>query len=159
MAPRIWSPENHESANWNYFLAALLSRYIQMVAVSRQLLQCSSFSLKNSALYFDELCSGKEPRIKVVKRSPVSTGQLKRLTRRTSPAYQPGRLPGGSRAVALRNLILGLASCLYAFSTYPYRTWLPCAASSETTGTPEVRPSKSSRTKEKIPQVSYAHSR
>jgi hypothetical protein len=28
-----------------------------------------------------------------------------------------------------------------------------------TTGTPEVRPSKSSRTKEKIPQVSNAHSR
>src|SRR5262245_36053514 len=33
------------------------------------------------------LHSMQEPEIKVVKRSPVSTGQLKRLTRRTSPAY------------------------------------------------------------------------
>jgi len=31
----------------------------------------------------------------MVKRSPVSTGRLRRLTRLTPPAYQPGRLPGG----------------------------------------------------------------
>ena len=37
--------------------------------------------------------------------------------------------------------------------------WLPSDAPSGTTGTPEVRPSQSSRTREKTAQVSYAHTR
>ena len=46
----------------------------------------------------------------------------------------------------MRILILRWASHLDAFSGYPFRTWLPGGAAGATTGTPEVRPSRSSRT-------------
>ena len=56
-------------------------------------------------------------------------------------------------------LILGWASHLDAFSAYPLRTQLPSYAPGGTTGKPEVRPSRSSRTRDSSPQVSYAHDR
>jgi hypothetical protein len=59
----------------------------------------------------------------------------------------------------LGDLILGRASRLYAFSGYHNRTSLPSRALGRTTGTQEVRPSRSSRTKDSPPQISYAHSR
>ncbi len=46
------------------------------------------------------------------------------------------------------DLILGRASRLYAFSGYHNRTSLPSRALGRTTGTQEVRPSRSSRTKD-----------
>ena len=57
------------------------------------------------------------------------------------------------------DLILGRASRLYAFSGYHNRTSLPSRAIGMTTGTQEVRPSRSSRTEDSPPQISYAHSR
>ena len=57
------------------------------------------------------------------------------------------------------DLILERASRLYAFSGYHNRTSLPSRAIGMTTGTQEVRPSRSSRTKDSPPQISYAHSR
>src|SRR5436305_8658262 len=57
------------------------------------------------------------------------------------------------------DLISGGASRLDAFSGYPFRTWLPSYAAGATTGALEVRPSRSSRTRDKSPQVSYAHTR
>jgi hypothetical protein len=57
------------------------------------------------------------------------------------------------------DLILERASRLYAFSGYHNRTSLPSRALGRTTGTQEVRPSRSSRTKDSPPQISYAHSR
>ena len=57
------------------------------------------------------------------------------------------------------DLILGRASRLYAFSGYHNRTSLPSRALGRTTGTQEVRSSRSSRTKDNPPQISYAHSR
>ena len=59
----------------------------------------------------------------------------------------------------LGDLILGRASRLYAFSGYHNRTSLPSRAIGMTTGTQEVRPSRSSRTKDSPLQISYAHSR
>src|SRR5271156_2419745 len=56
-----------------------------------------------------------------------------------------------------RDLVLRRGSRLDAFSGYPVRTWLPGDAAGATTGTPEVRPSRSSRTRESASQVSYAH--
>ena len=53
-----------------------------------------------------------------------------------------------------RNLILGGASCLDAFSAYRLRTPLPCHALGRTTRTREVRASRSSRTREASLQVS-----
>ncbi len=59
----------------------------------------------------------------------------------------------------LGDLILERASRLYAFSGYHNRTSLPSRALDRTTGTQEVRPSRSSRTKDSPLQISYAHSR
>ena len=57
------------------------------------------------------------------------------------------------------DLVLRLVSRLDAFSGYPFRTWLPGGATGVTTGTPEVRPSRSSRTRERSSQVSNTHGR
>ena len=54
-------------------------------------------------------------------------------------------------------LILRGASRLDAFSVYPFRTWLPGRGLGSLTGTPAVRPSRSSRTKDSSSQISYAH--
>ena len=51
------------------------------------------------------------------------------------------------------------ASHLDAFSGYPFRSWLSGYAAGATTGTPEERPSRSSRTKDSASQLSCAHSR
>ena len=59
----------------------------------------------------------------------------------------------------LGDLILERASRLYAFSGYHNRTSLPSRAIGMTTGTQEVRPSRSSRTKDRSSQISYAHTR
>jgi len=100
---------------------------------------------------------------------PISTGQLHALLRFHLPPINPVvsrgssgvwvPLPEGRGARTAGDLILGSASRLDAFSGYPVATWLPCAAPGGTTGTPEVTPSRSSRTRDRSPQVSYAHSR
>ena len=54
-------------------------------------------------------------------------------------------------------LILRGASRLDAFSVYPFPTWLPGRELGGSTGTPEVSPSRSSRTKDSSSQISYAH--
>ena len=59
----------------------------------------------------------------------------------------------------LGDLILRSASRLYAFSVYHNRTSLPSRAIGMTAGTQEVRPSRSSRTKDRPSQISYAHIR
>ena len=100
-----------------------------------------------------------EERINAAKRSAVSTGRLSALPHvHVRPIdlvvfQEPSLLKGAG------DLVLRGVSRLDAFSVYPGRTWLPSAATSVTTGTPEVRPSQSSRTREKAAQVSYAHNR
>ena len=59
----------------------------------------------------------------------------------------------------LGDLILERASRLYAFSGYHNRTSLPSYAIGMTAGTQEVRPSRSSRTKDRSSQISCAHNR
>src|SRR5579884_892902 len=100
---------------------------------------------------------GVEKRINAAKRSAVSTGQLSVLPHvHLRPIdlvvfQEPSSLKGTG------DLVWQGVSRLDAFSVYPGRTWLPSAAASATTGTPEVRPSQSSRTREEAAQVSYAH--
>jgi len=60
--------------------------------------------------------------------------------------------------IPVGDLILRRVSRLDAFSGYPCRTWLPSGAAGATTGTPEVRPLRSSRTRSRSSQVPYAHS-
>src|SRR5216684_9274202 len=57
------------------------------------------------------------------------------------------------------DLILRSVSRLYAFSVYHNRTSLPSHAVDTTAGTQEVRPSRSSRTKDRPSQISCAHTR
>ena len=56
-------------------------------------------------------------------------------------------------------LILGCASRLDAFSGYHVAHGYPANTSNEIAGTPEVLPTRSSRTRVRPPQGSYAHSR
>ena len=63
----------------------------------------------------------------------------------------------GSYYLRMGYLILRGASRLDAFSVYPVPTWLPGHALGSATGTPEVSPSRSSRTKDSSSQISYAH--
>ena len=58
-----------------------------------------------------------------------------------------------------RDLVWRWVSRLDAFSGYPVRTWLPGCAAGATTGPPEVRPPRSSRTEGGSAQVSYTHGR
>ena len=90
---------------------------------------------------------------------PPAFGPLVPLgsTRRRAPTCglstwsSPTALKGG--------LISGRASRLDALSAYPVRTRLPGCAPGGTTGTPLVRPTRSSRTKVSAPQASNARNR
>ena len=53
---------------------------------------------------------------------PISTGQLKPVTRLPLPAYQPSGLTGGLNPQGVGYLISKRASRLDAFSGYPFRT-------------------------------------
>ena len=72
------------------------------------------------------------------------------------PAYQPDNLSGALPDYSVGNLILRLVSRLDAFSAYPFRMWLPSYAPGGTTGTPVIRPSRSSRTRDRSSQISCA---
>ena len=63
----------------------------------------------------------------------------------------------GSYYLRMGYLILRGASRLDAFSVYPFPTWLLSHAIGMTTDTPEVSPSRSSRTKDSSSQISSAH--
>src|SRR6266581_1282014 len=89
----------------------------------------------------------------------ISTGKLHVLPRFNLQPINLVVFQGPSLPLGLGDLILGRASRLYAFSGYHNRTSLPSRAFGKTTGTQEVRPSRSSRTKDSPPQISYAHSR
>ena len=70
--------------------------------------------------------------------------------------YLPRRLQGVLLAYAMGYLILRGASRLDAFSVYPFQTWLLGHALGSATDTPEVRPTRSSRTKVSSSQISCA---
>ena len=87
---------------------------------------------------------------------PISNSQLHTLLHfHLCPIYLV--VFKGSYFFRMGYLILRGASRLDAFSVYPFRTWLPCHAAGTATGTPAVRPSRSSRTKDSSSQISYAH--
>ena len=92
---------------------------------------------------------------------PISTGQLHALLRFHLPPIKvvvfdwPSYPPAGG----LGNLISRRASRLDAFSDYLFRTSLPSYATGVTARSQEVRPSRSSRTRDSSSQVSCAHTR
>jgi len=89
---------------------------------------------------------------------PISTGRLN-----TSPCLhlRPINLvvcQGPYPVNPVGDLISRQASRLDAFSAYPFRRSPTSRALGRTTGTRELRPSRSSRTRDSSPQVSSAHS-
>ena len=90
---------------------------------------------------------------------PISTGRLSPLPglhlRPIDPVvhWGPSTTPLGGLC---GDLVLEVVSRLDAFSGYPSRTWPTSGAPGGTTGTPEVRPSRSSRTRDRPSQVSCA---
>ena len=86
---------------------------------------------------------------------PISDSQLHALLHfHLCPIYLV--LFKGSYFLRMGYLILRGASRLDAFSVYPFRTWLPGRRLGSPTGTPAVRPSRSSRTKDSSSQISCA---
>ena len=90
---------------------------------------------------------------------PISTSPLKALLPLHFWPIYLIFFEGPYQIHSVGDLILRLASRLDAFSAYPLRTWLSSRASGETTGTPAVRPSRSSRTRDRSSQISYARDR
>ena len=71
--------------------------------------------------------------------------------------YLPCRLQGVLLTFVMAILFSRGASRLDAFSVYPVRTSLPSYAVGTTTVAPEVRPSRSSRTRDSSSHDSFAH--
>ena len=86
---------------------------------------------------------------------PISAGPLHPLPDfHSQPIYLV--FSEGSYFFRMRHFISGRASRLDAFSAYPFRTQLPSCAPGGTTGSPWVRPLRSSRTRSSLPHVSSA---
>ena len=79
------------------------------------------------------------------------------ITAFTPLTYLPCRLQGVLPALAVAIFFSRWASRLDAFSVYPFRTSLPSYAVGTTTVSPEVRPSRSSRTRDSSCHDSCAH--
>ena len=75
----------------------------------------------------------------------------------TPPTYQTRCLQVVLLPYDMGYLILRRVSRLDAFSVYLIRTSLSCRAAGATTGAQSVRSSRSSRTRDKSSQISYAH--
>ncbi len=88
---------------------------------------------------------------------PISTGRLNTLPcvhlRPINVVVWPRALPG----YPVGDLILEQASRLDAFSAYLFRRSQTSRALGRTTGTRELRPSRSSRTRDSLPQISYGY--
>ena len=74
-------------------------------------------------------------------------------------AHTCGLSTSSSTTALQGGLISGRVSRLDAFSAYPVRTRLPGRAPGGATGSPSVRPTRSSRTKVRTPQASDARNR
>src|SRR3954471_23774700 len=88
---------------------------------------------------------------------PISTGRLNTLLclhlRPINLVVYQGPYPVNP----VGDLISGRASRLDAFSAYPFRRSQTSRALGRTTGTRELRPSRSSRTRDSLPQISYGY--
>src|SRR4051794_17559147 len=93
----------------------------------------------------------------IVNPSPraISTGQLNMLPCLHFRPINVVVYHGPYQVNPVGDLILKRASHLDAFSAYPFRRSPTSRALGRTTGTRELRPSRSSRTRDSLSQVSY----
>ena len=85
---------------------------------------------------------------------PISTGRLNALLRLHLRPINVVVYHGPYQVNPVGDLILERASHLDAFSAYPFRRSPTSRALGRTTGTRELRPSRSSRTRDSLPQIS-----
>jgi hypothetical protein len=85
---------------------------------------------------------------------PISTGQLNGSLHVHIRPINVIVSYGPYQVNPVGDLILRRASHLDAFSAYPFRRWQTSRAFGKTTGTPELRPSRSSRTRDSLSQIS-----
>ena len=111
-----------------------------------------SWLFKSHVCLEQTIASVSEPRPR-----PISTGRLHVLPRFHLRPINPLASRGPYRTYSVGGLILERASRLDAFSGYLFRTSPTSHALGRTTGTREVRPSRSSRTRDSLPQASCAH--
>ena len=139
-----------------------LSRIIQFFP---QFLRCADTPFALPLSYRGLLSTFKTPhpnpsiRLPLLFRScprPISSSQLHALLHFHPCPIHLVVFKGSYFLLGMGYLILRGASRLDAFSVYPFRTWLPCRAAGTTTGTPVVRPARSSRTKASSSQISSA---
>ena len=88
---------------------------------------------------------------------PISTGQLNVLPRLHFRPINVVVYHGPYQVNPVGEFILEEASRLDAFSGYPFRRSLTSHALGRTTGTRELRPSRSSRTRDSFPQFTYGY--
>ena len=86
---------------------------------------------------------------------PISTGRLNALPHLHLRPINVVVFHGPYQINSVGDLILERVSHLDAFSGYPFRRSLTSHALGRTTGTRELRPSRSSRTRDSLPQISY----
>ena len=117
----------------------------------------SSFIISQKITHLQNCTAVSEVKIEPSPR-PISTGRLNALPRLHLRPIDLVVYEGSYPVDPVGELILGSASRLDAFSGYPVRTWLTSSAPGGTTGTPEVRSPRSSRTRGNSPQFSCARS-
>jgi hypothetical protein len=103
----------------------------------------------------DHFCVGLGYRLNQAFDRLVSSSYMRYRT--STDDLSPCSLQGVSHACAPGIFFLRWVSRLDAFSVYPVRTSLPCYAVGTTTVAPEVRPFRSSRTRNSAFHDSYAH--
>ena len=86
---------------------------------------------------------------------PISTGLLSTLLHVHIRPINVVVYHGPYLVDPVGSLILERVSRLDAFSVYPFRRSLTSRALGRTTGTRELRPSRSSRTRDSLPQTSF----
>ena len=97
-----------------------------------------------------------QPFLSLVKPSTYQYQSAQCITTLTHLTYLPDLPSGVLLPLGMGNLILRFVSRLDAFSAYQFQTQLPSCASGETTGSPAVCPTRSSRTRVSSLQISCA---
>ena len=132
---------------YGWILTAVATESLRVSVLSKPYRRSPEGSLLPSATRFGVLLK--------LRPRPISTASLQTLRLfHSQPIYLI--VCKGSYSLLMRSLISGRASRLDAFSVYPFRMRLSGRATGVTTGTPLIRPLRSSRTRSSFPQTSCA---
>ena len=161
--------ENPASGCWRGFRCGRATNYFPTLSRSIIVAAGLNFSVRNGKRCAPAPLSprvspglggrGKPTHERVPPLGAEALGPLVPLGSTCRHAHTCGLSTWSSTTALKGGLISGPASRLDAFSAYPIRTRLPGRAPGGATGSPLVRPSRSSRTKDRAPQASNARNR